>query len=378
MRPSWPPALSLTAAAAGIFLLSRLITGAGMLTAHWVSGLSFRLIVLKWDAHWYLAVAEHGYPTTAAPLPGQEDLRLAFLPLFPLLLSPVAHTGPAAILYSTAIGAVFGLAATVAVAHLARVVSLHSGRTPAQAHRTALAAVALFACFPGAVVLSLAYTEGVAVILAVGCLLALLYRRWLTAGLLAALATATRPNALALAAACGWASFEAIRRRQEWRSVLAPLIAPLGFLGYLGYLQFHVGNWRAWHIVEARGWHQEIDFSSRLLRLLSPTEIVKHAARTDWHYFTFVAGLIFVVIAVICLIQWRPPGVLTAYTAGVLAFCFVSSQVGPRPRMVLLAVPLFLACAERLPRHRFRLLLGSCGVLTFAMSYFVSMGRIIP
>lgn len=370
--------LPLWAAAAAIFLVSRLITTAGILTAQRVSGLSFGMVVVKWDAHWYLAVAQHGYPRTAGPLPGQEELRLAFLPLFPMLLSPVAGMGHNAILAATAIGAGFGMAAIVAVAYLARAVALQRGGSAAGAHRSALRTAALVSCFPGAVVLSLPYTEGVTLVLIVGCLLGLLRRRWLLAGMCAALATAARPNALALVVACAWASAEAVRRRREWRSLLAPLLAPLGFLGYLGYLHVHVGTWRAWQQVEARVWHQDIDFSARMIRLLSPAEIVKHAARTDWHYFSFVAGLIFVVLAVGCLLKWRPPGILGAYTAGALAFCFLSSQVSPRPRMVLIAVPLFLACADRLPARQFRLLLGTCAALTFAMSYFVSMGWIIP
>ncbi len=369
---------SLALSATAIFLASRLLTSAGILLAHWVSGLSIRMIVVKWDAHWYLAVAQHGYPTSTAPLPGQAELRLAFFPLFPLLISPVGGLGSNAILAATALGTAFGLAATIAVAFLARTVGLRAGRDAVGAQRSALAAVALFACFPGAIALSLAYTEGVALVAVVGCLLALLHRRWLSAGLCAALATATRPNALALLAACAWACAEALRQRREWRSLLAPLLAPLGALGYLAYLQVHVGDWRAWHEVEARAWHQNIDFSAQLLRLLSPAEIVKHAARTDWNYFSIVAGLIFVVISVLCLRRWRPPGVLVAYTAAVLALCFISSHVGPRPRMVLVAVPLFMACAERLSRVQYRWLLGSCAGLTVVMSYFVSMGRIIP
>lgn len=373
-----PSRWSLAVAATAIFLASRLLTSAGILIAHWVSGLSLRMIVVKWDAHWYLAVAQHGYPTSASPLPGQAELRLAFFPLFPLLISPIAGLGSNAILAATAVGTAFGLAATIAVAQLARTVALHAGRDASQAHRSALATVALFACFPGAIALSLAYTEGVAVLAVVGCLLGLLHRRWLTAGLCAALATATRPNALALVAACGWASAQAVAHRREWRSLLAPLLAPLGAVSYLGYLQVHVGDWRAWQEVEARAWHQNVDFSAQLLRLLTPPEIVKHVARVDWNYFSIVAGLLFVVISVLCLRRWRPPGVLVAYTAAVLAFCFASSHVGPRPRMLLLAVPLFMACAERLSRLQYRWLLGSCAALTVAMSYFVSMGRIIP
>src|SRR5438128_829027 len=79
--------------------------------------------------------------------------------------------------------------------------------------------VALFCFFPGAMVLSLAYSEALMLALAIGCLLALLKERWVTAGVLGAFATATRPNAVALVAACAWAAGTAIWRRRQWRAL---------------------------------------------------------------------------------------------------------------------------------------------------------------
>src|SRR5664279_2260311 len=125
------------------------------------------------------------------------------------MLRPLTGSGANAVLVATAIGTVFGLAATVAVAHLARHTALVMGAGQTSARRVALRTTAVFACFPGAIVLSLAYTEGLTLVLAVGCLLALLHRRWLLAGICAAFATAARPNALALVVACGWASYQA-------------------------------------------------------------------------------------------------------------------------------------------------------------------------
>lgn len=371
-----PAGLSLLAA--GIFLASRVLTSAGIALAHATSGLSLRLILVKWDAHWYVAVAQYGYPSSPDPLPGHSELRLAFFPLFPLLLRPLAGSGRVTILAATAVGAAFGLAATMAVAHLARAIALAAGCDDRTARRTALRSAALFACFPGSVVLSLAYTEGVTILLSAGCLLALLRRRWLLAGLCAGLASAARPNALALALACAWASYDAIRQRREWRSLAAPLLAPAGFLAYLAYLQVHVGDWHVWSEIEARAWHQRIDFSARLIRLLAPNELVDHIAKADWNYLSVLTGLVFVLVAVAVSLRWRPPALITAYTVGALAFCFLSSRVGPRPRMALLAVPLFLACADRLRRTPYLLLLGLCCAATVTMSYYVSLGRIIP
>src|SRR5207244_3212191 len=88
--------------------------------------------------------------------------------------------------------------------------------------------VALFCFFPGAIAFSLPYSEPLMLALGIGCLTALLRRQWVLAGILAGLATATRPNALALILPCTWAAGEAIRSRRQWRALIAPAFAPLG------------------------------------------------------------------------------------------------------------------------------------------------------
>src|SRR5207302_760700 len=79
--------------------------------------------------------------------------------------------------------------------------------------RTARRATLLFCFFPGSIVFSMVYSEGVMIALAAGCLLALQQRRWLLAGVLGGLATAARPNAVVLVVACGWAAVDAVVRR---------------------------------------------------------------------------------------------------------------------------------------------------------------------
>ncbi|MDP9441003.1 MAG: hypothetical protein M3P34_02225 [Actinomycetota bacterium] len=76
---------------------------------------------------------------------------------------------------------------------------------------------AFFCFFPASFVLSVPYSEGLMLSFGAGCLLALLRRRWIVGGIRAGLATANRPNAVALCVACAWAAFVAIRERREWR-----------------------------------------------------------------------------------------------------------------------------------------------------------------
>src|SRR5205807_7473706 len=96
--------------------------------------------------------------------------------------------------------------------------------------------------FPGSIVLTPFYTEGLLIALVLGCLLALLHDRWWTAGVLAALATATRPNAVVIVACCACAAAVAIRRRRDWRPLVAPLLAPTGLLAYFSFLWLRTGS----------------------------------------------------------------------------------------------------------------------------------------
>src|SRR5207244_1786643 len=143
------------------------------------------------------------------------------------------------------IGAVAGLTACLLLWRL-----VHHLSGPASADR----AVALFCFFPGAMILSLPYSEGLMLALAIGCLHALLRRRWVTAGVLAALATATRPNAMALVAACAWAAAVAVWRRREWRALAAPALAPLGLVAFFAYLARHTGDAGAYWRTQRQAW----------------------------------------------------------------------------------------------------------------------------
>src|SRR4051794_12081649 len=142
----------------------------------------------RWDGAWYLWVANQGYPTA-----GQFTHHLsevAFFPLYPMTVRGVsAVTGWSELAAGVTVALLTGALATVLVWKLA--VRLAD-------EKVADRAVLLFVFFPGSFALSMAYAEGFMVVGAAACLLALLNRRWVLAGLAAAFATASRPNAVAI------------------------------------------------------------------------------------------------------------------------------------------------------------------------------------
>ena len=315
-----------------------------------------------WDGNWYLSAAA-GY---APPSPALSDLpqtNIAFFPAYPLLARAVGAL-PGVTLRGGAIALNLVLGAVVAVG-LWWLVHRLSG------DRAADRAVLLWCFFPGSVVLSMVYAEPLMLVFAVGCLLALLDRRWLLAGSLAALAGATRPNGIALAAACAWAAGAALRHsdrdgRRDWRALVAPALAPLGFAGYLGWLWWRTGAATIWLRTQKEGWGEEVDFGRR--NLGEVLLVLQDPGGVPLTVLLQVAGLAVAVAGLAALWRWRPPGSLTAYTLAVLALAMVSQTLGARPRFVLTAFPLVAALAWAARGRLFAALLAAAAALSAVLA----------
>ena len=109
------------------------------------------------------------------------------------------------------------VAGLVAAWGLARLVVLVTGDS-----RVALITVALWALGPGTIVLAMLYPEAMFCALAAWSLVALVERRWLTAGLLAALSGAVRLSASALAVAIAVAALPEFSSRPSGRERRSP------------------------------------------------------------------------------------------------------------------------------------------------------------
>ncbi|MGH9067588.1 MAG: mannosyltransferase family protein [Acidimicrobiales bacterium] len=322
----------------------------------------------RWDSGWYVLTAVTGYPHHLPVSGGHVAAStIAFFPLFPLSIRALwLASGLPPAVAGLVLSEVFGLAAAVAVWALSR----HLWG-PAPADR----ACALFCFFPGAAVFSLVYSEGLMLVLAAACLWALARRRWVLAGVLAALATATRPNAIALAVACAWAALVAITRRREWRSLSAPLLAPAGILAYFAYLWVHTGRLRAWFLTESGGWHERVKLGATWTKV---TAFAQHPF-TDLNVTVVVAGLAFLVLAGLVLLTSKVPGALLVYAGVVVAMALVSRQLGLRPRFLLTAFPLVTVLGYRLRGVAYGAVLAGSGALLFFFTVVtVSTLRLTP
>lgn len=352
---------------AGWYAVSRVVVWAAVLGG-WTlrPELSLYAFVRRLDASWYLDIARFGYSaqaatTAAIDVEGSAVLRGAFSPLWPLLVRAVRLPGVPLEVSATVLVTVLGFGVVVGswvlVARLA-------GREAAD--RAAL----MVSFFPGSVVFSIAYAEALMLCLVVGCLLALQQRRWVIAGLLAALATATRPNAIAIVPACAWAALVAIRRDGDWRSTIAPVLAPLGVLGFHGFLWWRTGRADAWDLIQRNGWDEQVDFGARNLERLG---VLVRWEQPDPGTVLMGTGLIVGLVGAWALWRWRPPGDLVIYAAGVIVLALVAQTLGPRPRFLLTALPLVWALGVRLRDEWFRaaLLASSGGLAVTAVLYIV-------
>ncbi|MHB8658508.1 MAG: mannosyltransferase family protein [Solirubrobacteraceae bacterium] len=166
---------------------------------------------VRWDSLHYLTVAEHGYTSGAST---------AFFPGYPLLISLLATVLGSAVWAGLLISLV---CFAVALSLLHRLTELELGG------RAANATIWLLAFAPAALFFSALYTESLFLALSVGAFYAARTDRWALAGLLGALAGATRvTGVLLLAPLAVMAWRHAPRQRRRW-----VLLVPVGPLVYL-------------------------------------------------------------------------------------------------------------------------------------------------
>ena len=143
---------------------------------------------VQWDAQWFIATAEHGYPYKL--FPNRAYSTTAFFPLYPALIRLLTLAGMP---IDTAALLIPNVAFLGALYYLYRLVSLD--------HPEAVAtrAIWLLAVFPTAIVFFIPYTESLYALLAVLTFWHLRRRRWLAAGITGALGALTRQSGIVLA-----------------------------------------------------------------------------------------------------------------------------------------------------------------------------------
>ncbi|MDQ3768828.1 MAG: hypothetical protein M3370_05020 [Actinomycetota bacterium] len=315
----------------------------------------------RWDAVWFLSVAEDGYVQGASE---------AFFPLYPAL---VAVAG--ALLGSAPAGGIAVSLGCLAVALylLHRLTALDFGRA------VAATTVTLLALSPAAFFLSAIYSESLFLALSVGAVLAARTDRWWAAGALGAVAACTRSAGVVLVVPLALMYLYGPRGARAWEAgarcvaarprfplrvdALAVGLVPLGLLAYCASLALSGQDPLAPFAAQAAwlrsfagpfvgAWDGAVAAVQGARQLLSGTRepVLFTAAAGDpyavaGHNLHLFAWLVAALVALAGAAR-RLPAAYTAYAAAALALPLswpVSSQpLMSLPRFLLVLWPLWL------------------------------------
>jgi Mannosyltransferase (PIG-V) len=219
----------------------------------------------KWDALHYLSIAFDGYAKSHGGLP-PAAMRPAFFPLYPGLVHLLSGFGasPGLVLimaYAVSLSCFFG--ALVLLHHLTALeLGAHLGRPT----------LMLLAFFPTAFFYGIPYTESLFLLLAVAAFLAARTGHWAIAGVVLALASATRVPGLLLVVPVALLYLYGPRgdRMPVTNGGLRPryplkpnaawiLLAPLGLLAFTVYLHYALGSGFAWEHAQANFGRHTVD-----------------------------------------------------------------------------------------------------------------------
>ncbi|KUH39288.1 MULTISPECIES: mannosyltransferase family protein [Streptomyces] len=368
-RPARPHRLASAAPALLGYAAARLAGVAVLLVAAAAAGEDpWHRLSGRWDAVWYVRVAEHGYGYETVLPDGSVHSDLAFFPLLPALERALSDVLPL-----TAAGA--GLVVAW-VASLAAAWGIHAVGSHLAGRRAGIVLAVLWGVYPTAFVQSMAYTETLFTALAAWALYAVLRGRWVAAGALAALAGLTRPSAVAVVAAVGVTALATVvrERRVTPGLVAGVLLAPLGWLAYVVYVAVRVGSPTAYFDVQA-AWGNSIDGGAAL-------------ARFTWGQLTGPQPLAGVgLLAAFAVLGWavwlcvrqRQPLPVLVYTLAVVAVSLVgAAYFGSRPRLIMPAFPLLLPAAVALARLRDRYAAAVLAVLAAASAAYGAFALLGP
>lgn len=344
----------------------------------WIHTRSFTHEIGNWDGFWYHVLAENGYPHHVPTVHGPAaQTTLGFFPLFSIAIWAVRP-----LFLGSAVTAGFGISMVGGVIATVLVQRLATGWWDEQSGRRA---ALLFCVFPGSIVFSMTYSEGLLLPLAAGCLLALQERRWLAAGLCAGFATAVEPDALVLVLVCAVAALLELHRLgwRSWparRSLIAPVLSVTGVGAFAIFLWSWTGTPLATFRSQHLGWGEKTDpFAlvhdlTRLLHQISFTHFDEPSINLN--YPVGLVGAVILIAGIVMLIKQRGRVPLTALvsTLGIAFLAMTSEYVPPNPRLLITAFPAIVVYVRYLNDRWFKWVMVAMVVLLVELSALTYVG----
>jgi hypothetical protein len=330
----------------------------------------------RWDAVWYVGIAQHGYYYSPV-----DQSSANFFPLLPALMwllgQPLALVDPAQpyLLAGMLISWLSFAGAAIALYRLA--LDYFDGST-------AYGAVLLLAVFPFGYFFGAPYTESLFLLLVLLTFLAIERHWWWLGAVAALLASATRSPGLlllpclALAFALDWRERA---RRFDWRAVrdaLSLVVPPLGTLAYMAYSWWLFDAPLAYVTTSEAGWrrgHLRLDGVVQGLQLLMLPWTWLDSGELKPVLFGIYALLTAVFLWSLPAV-WRLLGPVYAFYAGasILVPILTTDQMVSEGRYLSVVFPSFIVCAAALrdrPRAREALIAASAAALALFTVLYV-------
>ncbi len=307
--------------------------------------------LLAWDADWYLGIARGGYDSMQV-----EALR--YFPLYPLagrFLAPVFGGSEVAAL----------LMLTNAAALLLPVLLYKLVTAEELSVAVARRSVWLITLAPAAFVFVMAYTEPIAISLAVVVFLAMRRRRWLGAAAAGFLSGLVRPTGLLLVPAI---AFEAYRDRNELSAGgvavrLAATVSPVAGMGVYLFWSY-LANGDFWLPLTVQNQpNGRGPFAFPLATIFGAARDAVTEARLDQALHLVWLG-IFIALIVVAFRRW--PGSYGVYATVSVLQAISTTNLNSLERYGLAAFPLVLAAATvDVDQKRARLVIVASAILMF-------------
>jgi hypothetical protein len=374
----------------GLYLASRLlflaIAALNVLTQH----KSIQHQMSNWDGYWYLQTASHWYLHYVKHHRGQYST-LGFEPFYPVTMWLLAH--------ATQIGN-FGAGITISLV-CGGIATVLIGRLAEQwwGEEAGRRAIMFWCFFPGTIVFSMVYSEGLTLALIVSAMILLNRHRWIRAGIFAGFATAIAPVALAAVPMTAVAVCQELRSRGYAfkRSALRPLLAdrgarrpllaiPLSAFGVIGFaifLKFWVGSPFADYTAQHVAWSESTTpfaiprVAGSLIHQMFIGGVGRHGpAGIDLNVLAALLGTVFLFWGFWILLQHRDrvPLTMFVWVVCVAFLALTSAKTPPNPRMLVVAFPVVIAVGANLSAKAYRRAMVINVATTLVMSYFTYVG----
>lgn len=258
---------------------------------------------VRWDAGWYLGIAESGYTNIAKNIEGQKDT--AFFPLYPLFIRALNKIIPNVYFCGVLISNISFLAALIL---LFRIIRMNYDI------KVAKQAIILISVYPFSLFYRAMYTESLFILLVVSAFYFGEKKKWIFASIMAAGAGATRIVGFLTIAGLlvlyldksGW------DRKKIRPDILWIALAGLGVGSYMLYLSITFGNPLLFATNQtAHGWNAGTPLETAresISVFLSASTLVERFYPVLRLFYI----LLFFLCLIFCIISWKKLGIAYA------------------------------------------------------------------